>query len=286
MIGLTMVFSTEILLKSFGSYLAAGSIAALNYALRVMFILVGLFGQAVGVASYPYMAKLAAENNVDELNHLLNGTLKFILLVLPVSTLFMAGAHEIILLLFQRGAFDAAATDVTADILPFFMAGAFAFAAQNLVSRGFYATQNTLFPTVLSTTCVLLSIPVIYLFMRVFGAIGVAAGLSLSVILQCFVLYESWSRKSGNTQKQTVYLFLLKIVPVSLFTGLPLYVSAKLLRTAIAVSSDFIQALVVLSILSVECVALFFIAGIVFKIEEIPAFINRIYKRMALWKKK
>ncbi len=48
-------------MKFFGSFLNEGSISALNYALRIMFILVGLFGNAVGVASYPFMAKIAAK---------------------------------------------------------------------------------------------------------------------------------------------------------------------------------------------------------------------------------
>ncbi|MBU0699104.1 MAG: murein biosynthesis integral membrane protein MurJ, partial [Proteobacteria bacterium] len=64
MIGLTMTFSTEFLFRFFGSYLPRGNIASLNYGLRTMFMLVGFFGQAVGVASFPFMARLAAENKI------------------------------------------------------------------------------------------------------------------------------------------------------------------------------------------------------------------------------
>ncbi len=41
MIGLTMTFSTEFFFRLFGSYLAEGSIAVLNFGLRIMLILVG-----------------------------------------------------------------------------------------------------------------------------------------------------------------------------------------------------------------------------------------------------
>ena len=71
MVGLTMTFSTEFFLKFFGSYLPEGSIACLNYGLRIMLILVGLLGQAVGTASFPYMARLAAEKQIPEMNRLL-----------------------------------------------------------------------------------------------------------------------------------------------------------------------------------------------------------------------
>lgn len=61
MVGLTMTFSTEFFIKFFGSYLPRGSIAGLNYGLRIMLVLVGFFGQALGMASFPFLARLAAE---------------------------------------------------------------------------------------------------------------------------------------------------------------------------------------------------------------------------------
>lgn len=127
----------------------------MNYALRIMFILVGFFGQAVGTASYPFMAKLASAEKFDQLNQLINQTLKFILLVMPFSVLFMVVRTEVVAVLFQRGAFDSQALAATAGVLPWFMAGAFAFSAQTIVSRGYFASQNTLFPALFSTACVL-----------------------------------------------------------------------------------------------------------------------------------
>lgn len=285
MLGITMTFSTEILLKFFGSFLPPGSIAALNYSLRVMFTLVGFFGQAVGIASYPYLAQLAAKNNFTELNALLNTTLKFIFLVLPISTFFMAGGHEIVLLLFQRGAFDSQATALTAGILPFFMVGAFAFSAQSIVSRGFYAMQNTLFPTILTTLCVIFSIPFIYLLTAHLGAKGLASGICVSVIIQCLVLYESWNRKSQNMDKNSVYLFFLKMLPVSLITGIPLHYTAMWLRT-IEFTSPVIHAITILVVLSSEFVLIFYSAGVLFKLEEVHTFTNRIVTRIIPWKKK
>ncbi len=285
MVGLTMTFSTEILSKYFGSYLSPGSIASLNYSLRVMFILVGLFGQAVGVASYPYMARLAANKEIAQLNEILNTTLKFIFLVLPLSTFFMATSHEIVLLLFQRGAFDSNATAMTAAILPFFMIGAFAFTAQNIVSRGFYAMQNTLFPTILSTVCVLVSLPAIYLLMSLLGTKGVALGLSISVILQSIVLYESWNKKSDNKEKNGVYKFFLKMIPVSLFIGIPTFFTATGLRDAMSAFS-FWGALFIITIVGIEFLVLFYTAGIILKIQEIQTLFAQVSKRILLWKKK
>ncbi len=281
MVGLTMTFSTEILLKFFGSYLDEGSIAAMNYALRVMFILVGLFGQAIGVASYPFMAKLAQKGNILELNRLLNKTLKFIFLVMPVSILFMVLSQEIITILFQRGSFDFQATLVTAGILPFFMAGAFAFAAQNLVSRGFYAIQNTLFPAVFTTLCVILTLPLILFFMKTMGVKGLAAGLSLSVIIQAFILFECWNKKSKNYEKKQVYIFFLKMIPVSLITGFILFITKYLLVNFLLFNFiDPLQlsgSLFLSLIIGVEFLSVFYMTGVLFKIPEILILYKKIY---------
>ncbi len=146
MVGLTMTFSTEILLKYFGSFLESGSIAALNYALRVMFILVGLFGQAVGVASYPFMAKLAAKGDMDELNNLLNVTLKFLILVIPVSVLFMVLRREIVFLLFQRGQLMPKPPNLRPGYFPFSWRAQWPLRPRPLWSEGITPSRTPGFP--------------------------------------------------------------------------------------------------------------------------------------------
>ncbi len=285
MLGLTMTFSTEILLKYFGSWLTEGSIASMNYALRIMFILVGLFGQAVGVASYPFMAKLAGQGNLTELNRLLNSTLKYIVLVIPFSVLFIIISREIVVLLFQRGQFDVHATLVTASILPFFLCGTFGFAAQTIVSRGYYALQNTLFPALFSSLCVIISLPLIYFLMKLLGPRGIALGLSLSVVLQAFVLFECWNKKSRNTKKNEVYLFFLKIIPVSLAIGFILFSSVFVLRN-IFYSMTFQGAFIIAVISGIEFLILFFLAGRIFKIHEIIVLYEKFSKKAFPWIKK
>lgn len=278
MLGLTMTFSVELLFKVFGSYLNTGSIASMNYAVRIMFVLVGLFGQAVGVASYPYLAKLADNQEFFEMNRLLNHTLKFIFLVIPVSVLFIILSKEIVLMLYQRYQFDAEATNLTAGILPFFMMGAFAFAAQNIVSRGFYAIQNTLFPVIFTTLCVGLSLPVLWWLMNLMGPKGIALGLSITTALQCFVLYECWNIKNKNTQKNEVYRFFLKMLPVSLLIWVILKLSADFIRILIH-PENFINCLMISIIIGTEFVVLFILSGKIFSIPQISEFQKKVLEK-------
>jgi putative peptidoglycan lipid II flippase len=284
MIGLTVTFSTEILMKFFGSFLAPGHIAAMNYALRIMFILVGFFGQAVGMASYPFMAGIAATGDMERLNHIINQTLKFIFLVIPFSMLFMVLRHEIVMILFQRGAFDANATRLTAGILPFFMAGAFAFSAQTFVARGFYALENTLFPALVSTLCMLAGLPVIYGSMKAFGVAGVASGLTVTVIISAAALYESWSRKTQNPGKPRVYLFLARLVLASLILGAFLWGIHRLV-TGLIHPDTLITALAVCAVTGAAFLGLMPVAGRLMGLPEILTFYEKTARRLTLWQK-
>jgi putative peptidoglycan lipid II flippase len=284
MVGLTVTFSTEILMKFFGSFLAPGHIAAMNYALRIMFILVGLFGQAVGMASYPFMAGIAATGDMDRLNGIINQTLKFIFLVIPFAILFIVLRHEIVMILFQRGAFDADATRITAGILPFFMAGAFAFAAQTFVARGFYALENTLFPALVSTLCMLTGLPVIYGCMKILGVNGVALGLSVTVMVSAFALFESWSRKTQNPGKKQVYLFLTRLILASLVLGGGLTGIHRVLSSLMPPAS-LIPAIGICTVTGLAFMVLLPMAGKLFDIPEIMIFYEKIARRLLTWQK-
>jgi putative peptidoglycan lipid II flippase len=54
--------------KLFGSFLPEGAIAHIDFAWRIMLMLVAFFGQAVGVAAYPFLARLAAEKHLADMN--------------------------------------------------------------------------------------------------------------------------------------------------------------------------------------------------------------------------
>jgi putative peptidoglycan lipid II flippase len=277
MIGLTMTFSTEFFFRFFGSYLPAGSIAVLNFSLRVMLILVGIFGQAVGTASYPFMARLAAEQRLDELNQLMNRTLRFLALVIPFSALLMVLSPEVVRILFQRGRFDPAATRITAEVLVWFLSGAFAFAAYTVVVRGYFATRNTLFPAVFGTVMVLAGLPLYPLGITLMGVEGVAFAIAFSGILQVGILFHLWSRRSGNTGQGDVYRFYIKMGLVSLAMA-PLLAALRLLALEVVDASSLFGSLVVTGMVGAAFVALMLLAGYGLKITEITELGRRVLR--------
>lgn len=278
MLGLTMTFSTEIFFKYFGSYLPPGSIAGLNYGMRIMMMMVGLFGQAVGVASFPFMARLAAQNNIAEMNRLLNTTLRYLALVIPFSVLLIVLRHEVVLLLFQRGQFDATATGLTASVLGYLMIGAFGFAAQTVVVRGFYALQNTMLPAVFGTFAVVLSIPMYIYGMKMMGVAGVALAISLSAVLQVILLYGIWNYRNCNLQSGEVFLFYIKMA----LLGVLLWPALKGVRYVLLTGIDadtFMGCLAISVITAASFVGVFLAVGYGLPVREIPGLVNRLLRQ-------
>jgi len=279
MLGMTMFFSMELFKIFFGSYLPAGSIADLEYSMRTMLLLAAFFGQAVGVASYPFMARLVAEEKMQQLNDLLNNTLRYLSLVIPISVLFMVLRKEVILILFQRGKFDAAATEQTATVLIFMLVGSFAFAANTIVPRAYYATQDTLFPAVYGTMAVLVSIPLYWLGLNLMGTLGVALAASLSAIMQVLVLYGLWNRRHPNPGSRSVYRLYLKMIAFSVPFGLFLtwFKSAVLFRID---ASAFAGSLVVCVVCGAVSVLILLAAGHGLGINEISELSHRLRKKL------
>lgn len=279
MVGLTMTFSTEFLFRLFGSFLPEGRIAILNFGLRIMLLLVGFFGQAMGTASFPYMARLVAEKKINELNALLNRTLHYLAWVIPFSVLIMVLRSEVVRMVFQRGRFDVTDTALTAEVLTYFLIGAFAFAAYTVVVRGYYASQNTLFPAAYGSMAVLLSIPLYLAGVKLFGANGVAMAVSLSGIFQVMLLYTMWNRRSRNTGSREVYRFYVIIILLSTAIGF-LLAGVKVILLCCVNTATFSGSLVVCMIIGGLFLLILLLAGYSLKINEVHELFKHVTAKL------
>jgi len=278
MFGLTMTFSTEIFPKIFGGYLNEGTIASLNYGLRIMLILVALLGQAIGVASYPYLSRLAAEERYTEMNKLFNSTLKFLSIAIPVSMLMIVLRYEIVYILFQRGSFTHENTLVVSNLLAYLSIGIIAFVSQTVINRGFYAIQNTIIPALYSTVGVIVSIPIYYILMQYMGINGIALGLSISAIIQVVLLFVLWNKKSNNSGGKDVILFYGKIILMSIPILVITYLFHSYIITVFS-KRAFLENLINCCLTGLLFLVTLTVSAYIFKIEEIISLGNRIISK-------
>ncbi len=280
MLGLTMVFSMEIFSKFFGSYLPEGGIAWLDFAKTIMMMLVGILGQAVGVAAFPYLARLAAEKRWDDMNQMFNTLLRHLAtLVIPTATLMFVLRTEIVRILFERGDFLPKDTQMTAIALSGMLVGAVAITAMTVVNRGFYAMQNTLLPAVYGTIAVVASLPIYWFGLKMFGLFGVALAISMSAIIQVVLLFAIWNRHSRNTKSMRVYITYIKSVLSAVPLGVVLWAAHRILVNHIDPTTVYGNIIVITGV-TILFIALMALGGWIFKVEGIRVVGDRFISRL------
>lgn len=228
MLGQSIVVLDEQFLRVFGSMAAVGAVSWLNYGRRLMLVPVGVVAQAAGVASYPFLAQLAARGAFEEFNATLRlaltNTLAFLL---PLAAWMAAAATPIVQLIFEQGRFSPESTAATALCLQLMLAGVFCWGLQQIVGRAFYAHKDTLTPAVSGTLVTALSIPVYFAATRALGGLGVALASTLAVAAYAWLLCLLWRRRYGADSLRGLGRSLLVCSAVSLAAGAPAYAAVR-----------------------------------------------------------
>lgn len=216
MLALSVVFSDDWLIRWFGSYLVPASITWLSYAKILMRVPLGVIGQAVGVASFPFLAQLYAEKKFDELNSTLNTTLKaLLLLIVPISALTIAMNRPLVYFVFSHTRLRGPDLNATAAALALFSIGMFAWGSQAILARGFYAGRNTLRPALIGTAVTFLNLPVYWLFSREMQYKGLALASSIGISVYAIALFVSLYRSTANKGALGIVWFFLRIAAAS-----------------------------------------------------------------------
>ena len=149
MLGVSLPVVDWMVVSYFGSSLGEGTLTHLKNGNRLMISAQGIVGQAVAVASFPFLASMVALGNYAEFSEFLRTNLRRLSFVtLPLSVLLVLGATPICSLIFGWGAYnDPVKIGETALSFAFFTIGLFAWAgAGHRVARvlcaGRYAHTN------------------------------------------------------------------------------------------------------------------------------------------------
>lgn len=259
-LGLGMSFSNEIFFRFFGSFLPEGGTSSVNYALRTMMMVVAVFGQASGVAFYPFLSTLATQRKFTEMGALLGKVLNNIALYLfPLSAVLFVNAPSIISILYERGKFTPQSSIETAKVFSIYLLGTFFFSGSMIIARSFYALQKMIFPMVVSTTIAVITIPLYLYFSTNFGARGIAVAAVCGMACQYLTLLVVWTKKYGVLSEELSRLFT--IVKVLMITGIGaaagFYLRGRLMNT-LQINPMILKHLLVTGIVSLPMLALSF----------------------------
>ncbi len=172
------------------STLPVGSIAALGYAWRMMLLPVGAVGQSVGTAVFPTLSAQSAREERDEFRHTFSSALRATLFAaVPASVGLMVLGVPLIVVLFQRGEFNAQSTVNTAYALQFYALALFAHSGLEIITRAFYALQDTMTPVAVGVGAMALNVALSIALLPSLAHGGLALANSIATILEVGILF-------------------------------------------------------------------------------------------------
>jgi putative peptidoglycan lipid II flippase len=216
--------------NNLASRMAPGSIQSLSYAFALMVMAQAVIAQSVAIAAMPTFSAQHALGKVDEMRSSLASALRgMFLLSLPASIGLILLAQPIVSMLFERGEFTATTTEMTAWALMWFAAGLVGHSIMEVLTRAFFAQQDTKTPVIIGTAAMGLNVVFSILFSWWFGLLGwypvggLALANSLATALEATALFIVMRGRLKGIQGRMILNGFLRCTAAALVMGAALW---------------------------------------------------------------
>lgn len=265
--------------RTLASTLVEGSISALNYANKLNGFVMALFITSVGAVIYPMLSKLSSEENKEKFtSSVVKSINSVILLVIPISIGAIVLATPIVKFLFQRGEFDARATNMTTIALIMYSIGMVAFGLRDILGKVFYALQDTKTPMINGVIAMSMNIVLNIILVRDLELAGLALATSISAIVCIFLLFGGLKKKIGYFGQDKIIKTTIKSIVSAIVMGIVTYFAYNIISKSLGLV--FIKEAISL-IVSVGIGAITYgILVAVLKVEEINIIIDMVKKKL------
>lgn len=285
-LGVSLPNVDQLITGNFASDLPTGSQAAVQFAIRMMLIPIGVFAQAMGIAILPTMATQAAANQRRAFRATLSKGLRTILfLTVPSSALLFLLAQPVVVFLLQSGRFTPAATLMTASALRFYSLGIFAWSAQAILTRGFYALQDSRTPVISGTIMTVLFIIMSWLVVTAtdWGVSGLAGVTTIAATMHMAVLFVILRRRTRGIQDARLLSSIVKTLLATAALCLAVIVLRGVLGHVLPLGMDApkLHAAVVLAAAGGGGLAVFGAAARALRMDELQSLVSMVRRRRA-----
>jgi len=289
----TSAVQVKVLVDTFVVSSIDGGQSWLSYAFRLMQFPIGLFGVAIGTAAIPTLSRLASENNFTKFRSTLSDALKLVfLLTIPAACGLVVLGEPIIRLLYERGEFHAADTNMTAWALAAYSIGLTGYAAIKIVSPSFYALDDAKTPMYVSIASILVHVVVSFSMMRLlstvgvtserpngFGHVGVALATSTVALVNFFALTFLMRRRISGLNGREIFAAFIKIVIAAAAMALVCYASYYFLTNLLGEKTFVVKFIEVFVPIALGGAA-FVVAAKILRVSEINKLFNTLKRKL------
>jgi putative peptidoglycan lipid II flippase len=198
-----------------------GAVSWLEYAFRLMYLPIGLFGVSIATAVLPAVSRHVAVRNEGGVRGTVSDGISLMLMLnVPATIGLMVLAVPIVRVIFERRAFTPDDTIATAAALQFYAIGLVGYSVVRIASPTFYALGWNRTPVIVSMVTVLLNAGLNIMLVRVLGFRGLALGTSIAAFFNAIALFVLLRHRLGGLDEKRLASSFARIVVASLAMGL------------------------------------------------------------------
>lgn len=247
--------------KTLASKLVEGSISALNYASLLNTMIVSITITILSTIVYPKLTQANTLNQVDRFNLLSQTGINLIIIIgVPFSLGAMIYAKPVISIIYERGAFDALATSMTASAFRYYAAGLIFMAANDFVLKIYYSMSDTKTPMYCGIVSVIINIILSINLVETMQHNGLALATSIALGVNSILLIVGLKLKYKNIYIMQSQMKIIKIVLsaiMSVFFSYIIFLSLnkiilEIVTLSVSVSIAVIVYLLLLRICRIE----------------------------------
>ena len=259
------------------SFLPIGSITALGYGNRLMQLPLGIFAISAGIAVLPMDSRFVTAKKYEELSESLRfSTVSLAYIMLPITTIILVLGQDFVDILFKQGVFDSKASVMTGQALLFYSLGLLFYGLNQTITPLFYASKDTKTPVKIAALIVVLNISLNFVLMQIMGHKGLAFSTSITALVNYLILLKVIRKKLVRISFGGILNNILKSI---ILCGL-LYVLFSWLNQYFIYESK-LHLLVKDLVFSIACILLFYLGGLLLKLDYLYEFRKSLWQRLA-----
>jgi len=193
------------------SRMEEGSAASLTYGFSLMMTALSVIAQSIAIAAMPTFSAQHALGKLDEMRTSLAAALRGILMMtLPASIGLIILRIPFVSILYERGNFGEHDVQLVSWALLWYAAGLIGHNTLEVLTRAFYAQQDTKTPVVVGVLAMGLNVVFSILFSRYFASIGwyplggLALANSLATALESMTLFILMRRRLKGIEGKSI----------------------------------------------------------------------------------
>jgi putative peptidoglycan lipid II flippase len=273
------------------STLESGSLAIFNLANNIQSVPLGIFGISFAVVTFPSLTCFwAQKKNKEFVESFSSAFEKIIFFIIPTSLIFILLRAQLVRVILGAGRFDWTDTILTFQALGVFSLSLFAQSLIPLLTRSFFAIQNTKIPFLVGLFSEAVNLVLALFLIQKYQIIGLVWAFSIATIINMFLLLVIFRKKIGNLDEKVIIQKTWKVLLASLAMVVGIQTSKYLVayfleNFNLAIWQYQINMYTLLGVLSQTTISLiiglilFYLASKILKIEEMDYFVNVVKKR-------